>query len=65
MNDFVLAPVEYLGRWWINISDRIAMLYVGRIQTSGTVDESLVEELNLLMEDLRANPQKYVRLSNF
>ena len=27
--------------------------------------ESLVEELNLLMEDLRANPDKYVRLSIF
>ena len=27
--------------------------------------ELLVEELNLLMEDLRANPQKYVRLSIF
>ena len=27
--------------------------------------ESLVEELNLLMEDLRANPSKYVRLSIF
>lgn len=27
--------------------------------------ERLVEELNLLMEDLRANPQKYVRLSIF
>ena len=27
--------------------------------------ENLVEELNLLMEDLRANPQKYVRLSIF
>jgi hypothetical protein len=65
MNDFVLTPIEYLGRWSINISDRIAMLYDGRIRTSGTVDESLVEELNLLMEDLRANPQKYVRLSNF
>ena len=25
--------------------------------------ERLVEELNLLMEDLRANPRKYVRLS--
>ena len=27
--------------------------------------ESLVEELNLLFEDIRANPQKYVRLSIF
>ena len=27
--------------------------------------ERLVEELNLLMEDLRANPRKYVRLSIF
>ena len=27
--------------------------------------QNLVEELNLLMEDLRANPQKYVRLSIF
>ena len=25
--------------------------------------ERIVEELNLLMEDLRANPRKYVRLS--
>jgi len=27
--------------------------------------ERLVEELSLLMEDLRANPRKYVRLSIF
>ena len=27
--------------------------------------ESLIEELNLLMEDIRANPRKYVRLSIF
>jgi phospholipid/cholesterol/gamma-HCH transport system substrate-binding protein len=27
--------------------------------------QNLVEELNLLMENLRANPQKYVRLSIF
>jgi phospholipid/cholesterol/gamma-HCH transport system substrate-binding protein len=31
----------------------------------GSRAENLVEELNLLMEDLRANPQKYVRLSIF
>ena len=27
--------------------------------------EDLLEELNLLMQDLRANPRKYVRLSIF
>ncbi len=30
-----------------------------------TRTETLVEELNLLMEDIRANPRKYVRLSIF
>jgi phospholipid/cholesterol/gamma-HCH transport system substrate-binding protein len=30
-----------------------------------TRTESLVEELNLLLEDIRANPRKYVRLSIF
>jgi len=27
--------------------------------------EGMLEELNLLMQDLRANPRKYVRLSIF
>jgi hypothetical protein len=30
-----------------------------------TSAEGLFEELNLLVEDIRANPQKYVRLSIF
>ena len=31
----------------------------------GSRAENLVEELNLLMKDIRANPRKYVRLSIF
>jgi len=68
MNGTIVAPVRYISRWTLGAVRSLGKGSLGRLisDTAFAIRaEGLLEELNLLMQDLRANPRKYVRLSIF